>query len=137
MRIIGVDHGDRCIGLSVSDPLGLTAQPLGAERVTDRAGEVQAVVRAAARMEAGKVVVGLPRSLRGDLGPRAQIVLSYVDDLRSALAIPVETWDERLSTREADRALAAAGVKPSRRKEKIDTICAQIILQSYLDAHRS
>jgi putative holliday junction resolvase len=137
MRIVGVDHGDRNIGLAVSDPLGLTAQPLGAERVGDRNGEVQAVVRAVATMEAGKVVVGLPRSLNGTLGPRAQIVLSFVEALKGALTIPVETWDERLSTREADRVLASAGVKPSKRKEKIDTICAQIILQSYLDAHRS
>ncbi len=134
MRILGVDHGDRRIGLAVSDALGLTAQALRCAEVDDVGAAVRAVAEAAGELDAGKVVVGLPRNMDGSLGPRASRVLDFAARLRERVAVPVETWDERLSTRQAQRTLASAGVKRSRKKAKIDALAAQIILQSFLDA---
>jgi putative Holliday junction resolvase len=135
-RVLGVDHGERRIGLAVSDPLGLTAQPVRCAHVDDAAAAVAAVAGAAAELEVGRVVVGLPRNMDGSLGPRARAVLAFVDALGEAVDVPVETWDERLSTREAQKVMRAAGVKRSRRKRNVDTVAAQIVLQSYLDARQ-
>ncbi|MCL6473293.1 MAG: Holliday junction resolvase RuvX, partial [Firmicutes bacterium] len=84
-----------------------------------------------------KVVIGLPVSLAGELGPQAKAVLEYVEKLRATVKVPVATWDERLTTASAKRMLLESEVRRSRRKEVIDKIAAAIMLQSYLDAKRS
>lgn len=132
MRVMGLDVGDRRIGVALSDELGLTASP---RQVIPRDGrEWIAVARLAAEAGVGEIVVGVPRSLRGELGPQAEKVLQFIETLRARVNVPVREWDERLSTVEAERVLLSADASRARRREVIDKVAAAVILQSYLDS---
>lgn len=136
MRVLGLDVGERRIGVAISDPDGRLAVPL---QVLERRGvrqDAAALAELAARESAGRVVVGLPVSLSGEEGPQAQAVRRFGDVLAGALSIPVVYWDERLSTVEADRLLAAAGERARRRRGWRDAVAAALVLQAYLDAQR-
>lgn len=136
MRILGIDYGSHRIGLAVSDPLGFTAQPIGHFRWGTRE-ELAALIRETIReREVGLIIVGLPVSMNGTLGPAAKNVLEFVDWLAAECRVPVKTWDERLTTAEAERMLIKAGVRRARRRTRIDQIAAQLMLQNYLDAGR-
>ena len=134
-RAVALDIGTRRIGVALSDSAGTVATPY--ETVTrsgDRSrdhGRIAALVEAAG---AGIVVVGLPLSLDGSTGPAAQAILDEVDELRAALTVPVVTWDERLSTVEAERSLRAMRVRKDRHRRVVDQVAATVILQSWLDA---
>ncbi|MHB1846735.1 MAG: Holliday junction resolvase RuvX [Deltaproteobacteria bacterium] len=133
-RALGLDLGDRRIGLAVSDPLGLTAQGVGTlVRVSERK-DLDALAAVALEREAMRLVLGLPRNMDGSEGPRAQKTRAFAEKLKERLSLPLFFWDERLSTAEAERVLIAADVSRRRRKEVIDTLAAQIILQGWLDA---
>lgn len=140
MRALALDVGTRTIGLAVSDPEGILAT---AWETIARRGELADVTELLVRIEArevGCVVVGLPLELDGREGHRARRVLRLCDVLRERLAarpgepIRVLTWDERFSTAAAERALIEADVSRKRRKERIDAVAAQVILQGWLDA---
>jgi putative Holliday junction resolvase len=135
-RVLGVDLGERRIGLALSDPSGTLASPLRTIEVTgDPARDRLAVLTAAREAEAQVIVVGLPRSLSGREGPaarRARVEASALAEV--AGEIKVELHDERFTTREADRALADAGKRRRERRAHVDAAAAAIILQSYLDA---
>ena len=133
-RTLALDVGEGTIGLAVSDPLGLTGQPAGEIRRTSLSRDLAAVVAAVAQHEASVVVVGLPRSLNGTLGPQAQKVQEFAARVREAIPQPVEFWDERFSTAIAQRALIAADVRRAERRRVVDRVAAAVILQSYLDA---
>jgi len=139
-RVLGVDLGARRIGLAVSDPSGVLASPVGViERTGDRAVEHGAIVAAAQGSGANRIVVGLPRSLSGRLGPAAQAVIAEVAELReraSGEAVVVETHDERFTTAIAERGLREAKVRGRVRRRKIDAAAATVILQSWLEARR-
>ena len=137
MRIMGLDFGARTVGVAVSDPLGLTAQ--GVETVR-RENENQ-LRRTLARLEAviaqyqvEKIVVGYPKHMNGDIGERAEKSAAFAEKLRKRTGLPVELWDERLTTVAADRALIEAGVRRENRKHYVDKIAAVLILQGYLDS---
>jgi putative Holliday junction resolvase len=136
MRVLAVDYGARRIGVAVSDPGGTIAAALPALESRGQAEDARAVAEAARREGAERIVVGLPLRLDGALGPSAEKVLAFVEKLRAAVAVPVETWDERLTTAQAERALRAARIHLARdrRRDRINTMAAQILLQSYLDA---
>jgi len=134
-RILGIDFGDRRIGLALSDELGLTAQPLGGVSTEADGGHLRELARLCQERGVEEVVVGLPRNMDGSLGERACVTLEFVEALRGELDIPVETWDERLTTIQAERSLQARGLTHKRRKARRDTVAAQLILQGYLDAH--
>ncbi len=134
MRIMGLDVGERRIGVAVSDPLRLTAQGI---RVITRAGggeEIEEIARLAREYEVGSIVVGLPRNMNGSYGPQAEKVREFAESLRAVVDMPVLLWDERLSTVSAEKALVEADLSRKRRKEVIDKQAAVIILQSYLDS---
>jgi putative Holliday junction resolvase len=137
MRALGLDVGSKTIGVAVADPSGTIAS---ARRVLARRGQAAdaAAVAALARDEqAGAVVVGLPLELDGTVGHRARLVQRFVAALEQALAgVPVHTWDERFSTAAAERTLLEADVSRARRKQAIDAVAAQFILQGWLDARR-
>jgi len=141
-RVLGVDLGERRIGLAITDPTGVLASPHATiERAGDRADDHRAIVATAADLGAVRIVVGLPRSLSGALGPAARSVLDEVaaiTDLARASGIEVDTYDERFSTMIAQRNLRAATPRRSRRqraqRERIDASAAAVILQSWLDA---
>ncbi|MDR7435044.1 MAG: Holliday junction resolvase RuvX [Armatimonadota bacterium] len=136
MRILGLDVGTRRIGVALSDPLGISAQPL---KVIEREGwdadlaEIRALVR---EWEVSCVVVGMPRSLNGSLGPQARMVEEFVAKLRDAIGVPVDTWDERLTTVAAERAMLEANVRRDRRRQRVDAVAAALLLQAYLDSAR-
>lgn len=134
-RVLGIDYGDRRIGLALSDELGLTAQPL--RPITTDAGHLDELVTLCQERSVERVVVGLPLSMDGSVGTRARVTLEFANALRAKLDIPVETWDERLTTRQAERSLWGRGLSHKRRRARRDTVAAQLILQSYLDAHRA
>ena len=134
MRVIGLDIGDRTVGVAVSDEGGIVARGLCVHRRRGDATDVAAVAALVAREGAGLVVAGLPRTLRGEAGPQAEKVERFVADLRGAMPVPVELWDERLTTRIAERSLLEADVSRGRRRRLIDQVAAAVILQGYLDA---
>lgn len=138
MRILGIDHGDRRIGLAVSDPLGLTAQPLGFFAVRADDGENRRFFRdLAARWDIGRVVLGYPLRMDGSAGTRAEKTEAFAAWLRETLDLPVELWDERLTTREALHMLAGSKLKGRAKKDVEDEISAVIILAAYLERRRS
>lgn len=139
MRVMALDLGDRRIGVAVCDPRGTVASPSSVvERASSRAGGRRADHRAIAglvvELEAMQVVVGLPLSLDGTVGPAARRVLDEIEQLRACLDVPVEPYDERLTTVEAERSLRQMAVKGQERRKVIDQIAAAVILQAWLDA---
>ncbi len=136
MRILGLDFGLRRIGIAISDPTGSMAQPLTVIEKQNEGIDIQKIAHLIDEYDVGEVVVGLPVSLTGQIGPQARIVLEYVEKLRVRLEIPVKTWDERLTTSAAERTLTESGVKRARRKEVVDKIAAAIILQNYIDSKK-
>ena len=135
-RVLGVDYGERRIGLAVSDALGVTAQPVGVVTVASPREAIVAVERAVEQYEATHVVVGLPKSLSGHIGPKALETIRFVVAYQRTLPVPVSVWDERLTTASAERVMADAGVNSRKRRGTVDVVAAQLILQSYLDARR-
>lgn len=137
MRILGLDVGDRRIGVALSDSLGITAQRLA---VVERRGSVQDVEAVRALVEqhgVEAIVVGLPLTMRGEHGVQAKKVVIFSDALRTRTAIPVQLVDERLTTVQGERALIETGARRRTRKEKIDQVAAQLILQQFLDFRRA
>jgi len=136
-RTLGLDVGDRWIGVSLSDPEGILASPL--TRITRIGTEatIEAILQLVRQYEVKRIVAGLPYSMRGGLGQQAIKVLDFLQELRQHLEIPVETWDERLSTVAAGRMMREAGIVRKRKKERIDAAAAALILQAYLDEVRA
>ncbi|HCG99293.1 MAG: Holliday junction DNA helicase RuvA [Candidatus Aquicultor primus] len=134
MRILGIDFGERRIGLAMSDPAGRLALPL--ETVVRGADDAHLtyIRELCEEHGVGEVVIGLPLSLRGEVGPQAEATLLFAEKLKESLRVPVRTWDERLTTLSASRALAEANVSRKKRKEVVDKVAATLILQAYLDS---
>ena len=137
-RVLGVDLGSRRIGLALSDPLGVMASPLTViERRGDAAADHRAIVDAARDAAAERIVVGLPISMSGRPGPAARAASAEVAALQAAAGdLPVETYDERLTTVSAERALAAGGVRGQARRRVVDKVAAAVMLQAWLDGRR-
>jgi len=136
MRLLGLDVGNKRIGVAVSDPTGLLAT---AERVLRRqsiAKDTAALAALVEETEAQAIVVGLPLHLDGRAGEQAELVQHFVDRLKPHIRVPVIFWDERLSTRGAQALLIEAGMGPAQRAARIDAAAAAVILQSYLDHQR-
>jgi putative Holliday junction resolvase len=134
MRVLGLDVGEKRIGAALSDPVGIIASPLTVIERKSEDGALGEITALAREHEVGRIVVGLPLSLDGSPGPQARSVQSFIELLEGRTGLPVVTWDERLSTVAAGRALAEAGVKREKRKERIDAVAAALILQGYLDS---
>lgn len=130
---MALDVGDRRIGVAVSDELGLTASALTVIERGDGEKDLARIEQTVKEHEVQELVVGLPRQLDGRLGPQAEKVQGFMERLRTSLPIPVVEWDERLSTKFAERVLLMGDVSRSKRKKKIDMLAAAIILQGYLD----
>lgn len=136
-RALALDLGSRRIGVAVSDGLGILASPrTTVVRSGDRAVDHRRIAELVTEEEAATVVVGLPRSLDGSLGPAARQVLEEVEELRAVLRVPVVTHDERFTTVTAHDQLRAAGMRGRRRAAVVDQQAAAVLLQSWLDARR-
>ncbi len=134
MRILSLDVGERRIGMAVSDTLGLIAQQLetlirGSEQ--DDFKRIKDIIK---EKEVSEVVVGFPLNMDGTMGPKAEEISVFIEALKKECGISVNAWDERLTTREADRILREADVSRKKRKKLDDKLAAQLILQSYLDS---
>ncbi|MBI4534544.1 MAG: Holliday junction resolvase RuvX [Candidatus Melainabacteria bacterium] len=134
-RIIGLDVGDKRIGVAISDPLGITAAGLETIERTNLRKDIQAVINMARRHGAVEIVVGLPKNMDGTIGEQAQKVQAFARKLARASGLPIIYEDERLSTISAIRTLTLQGVKTGTNKSLVDRQSAAIILQKYLDCH--
>ncbi|MEB3187269.1 MAG: Holliday junction resolvase RuvX [bacterium] len=131
-RVLGLDVGEKTIGVAVSDPLGLTAQPVKTIRRSSQEADLAALRELVALYTPERFVVGYPRSLSGEIGPQARFVETFVERL-AVFGLPVDLVDERLTTRQATQVLIAGGLKRKERKAVIDQQAAVLILQSHLD----
>ncbi|MGI6685004.1 MAG: Holliday junction resolvase RuvX [Bacillota bacterium] len=134
MRIMGLDVGEKTIGIALSDPLGWTAQGLETiRRKGDLTEDLNRLKKIIADYEVERIVVGLPKNMNGTLGPSAERAKDLADTIFRETGIPIEMWDERLSTMAAERTLLEGNVSRAKRKKVIDKMAAVIILQGYLD----
>lgn len=136
IRILALDLGEKRIGVALSDALGLTAQGLTVLHRQGLEQDLAAVTTLAKKHEVQEIVIGLPRHLDGRLGKGAEEVLQWVEELKRRLLIPVHTWDERLTTMQAERVLLAADLSRRKRRQVIDKMAAGLILQAFLDSRR-
>ena len=136
-RILGLDVGDRRVGVAVSDELGLTAQPVMTLVRKNRRLDLSSLRRLVRKYGCNQVVVGNPLYMSGDVSPQALKSQALAQDLQSETGVQVTLWDERLSTTEAHRHLDAAGHQPGKRRGVIDQVAAVLILQSFLDSRRT
>jgi putative Holliday junction resolvase len=133
MRILALDHGSKRIGVAVSDETRTIAQPLEyipAEPFADFLARLRQLIR---EKEIDLILVGLPRNMDGSYGPAAEKVQTFVSVLGNAVTIPIKTWDERLTSAQANKILIQGKVRRDQRKEKVDKMAAAILLQSFLD----
>ena len=138
MRILGLDFGTKTTGVAVSDPLGFTAQGLEIIRRTDSYNlkpTINRIKEICEEYKVEKIVLGFPKNMNNTEGERCQHTLVFKKKLEQALVLPVDLWDERLTTMEAENVLLAADVSRGRRKQVIDKLAAVLILQNYLQAH--
>jgi putative Holliday junction resolvase len=136
MRTMGLDIGTRNIGIAISDKLGIIAQGLKTLRRKSTEEDLTEIAAIVGQFEIEKIVVGLPKNMNGTLGEQAEIVLEWTKVLTDKIQLPVDTWDERLSTVGASKVLLEADLSRRKRKKVIDKLAAVLILQGYLDQSR-
>jgi putative Holliday junction resolvase len=135
-RLVGLDVGDARIGVAVADELGLTAQGVGVVRRSNIDKDLRTLAELLGPYPPERFVVGLPLNMNGTVGPQAEKVGAFAEKLTSYFGVPVDTWDERLSTVAANRTLAEAELSRAKRRKVIDKVAAVIILQGYLNCQR-
>ena len=134
MRILALDHGTKRIGIAISDELKMIAQPMEfalAEPFLQFVTRLKEIIR---EKEVELILIGMPRNMDGSYGPAALKVQEFIAVLKDLVAIPIQTWDERLTSAQAQRFLIEGGVRRQERKQKVDKMAASILLQSYLDS---
>lgn len=144
MRVLGLDYGTKTVGVAVSDPLEITAQPLetierkSAGKLRQTLARIEAIIEeygAAGQQEKiEKIVLGYPKNMNNTEGDRCEATVSFKNDLERRTGLEVVLWDERLTTVEAERILMYSGVRRENRKTYIDKMAAAVILQNYLDS---
>jgi len=134
MRLLALDHGTRRIGVALSDELKMIASPLEyipAEAIEKVIERVQQLIR---EKEVELILIGMPRNMDGTYGPAAQKVSDFIAALQPHVTVPIKTWDERLTSAQANRVLLQGNVRRDKRKQNVDKMAAAILLQSYLDS---
>lgn len=144
MRVLGLDYGTKTVGVAVSDPLEITAQPLetierkSAGKLRQTLARIEAIIEeygAAGQQEKiEKIVLGYPKNMNNTEGDRCEATVSFKNDLERRTGLEIVLWDERLTTVEAERILMDSGVRRENRKTYIDKMAAAVILQNYLDS---
>jgi putative Holliday junction resolvase len=135
-RIMGLDLGDKRIGVAVSDETGLIAQAADVIHRRSAPEDLEAINRLAARWQIGRIVVGLPINMNATVGPQAKKTMRFVQRLRQITAVPVDMWDERLTSQAAERLMIEHQVRRAERRQRVDALAAALILQGYLDHQR-
>ena len=137
MRILGIDYGRKRIGVAVSDPTGVIAQGLPTITYRDLSDGLARLADLIEEFEVTRMVVGLPRNLKGETGFAAHAATRFAGTLKDRFEIPILLWDERLTSTMAEKTLRQFGKSPSKHKEKIDQIAATILLQNFLDLNNT
>ena len=135
-RILGLDFGTKRIGVAMSDELMFTAQGLDTIQRKDLKADLSVINNIINSNGVSEVIVGLPLSMNGTHSAKTKEALAFIDELTKSVKVPVKTWDERLTSMQADRLMLDADMSRARRKKLSDKIAAQIILQSYLDSRK-
>ncbi|MDX2154356.1 MAG: Holliday junction resolvase RuvX [Bryobacteraceae bacterium] len=135
-RILALDLGKRRIGLALSDPLGLTASGLETLVRTTLREDLARLSQLAAEREVARFLVGLPKNMNGTEGPAAARARAFAEKLAHTTGLPVDLWDERLTSVEAEELFKERGVRADRRRGDVDRVAASILLQEYLDHQR-
>ena len=130
---MGLDVGEKTLGVAIGDELGWTAQPYGTIRRGNLPQDLAALRRLVAEHRVSAIVVGLPKDMRGTLGRQARLVMAFADRIEAEVGVPVTLWDERLTTVAAERVLLEANLSRVKRKKQVDKIAAALILQGFLD----
>jgi putative holliday junction resolvase len=134
MVVLGLDVGEKRIGLAKSDALGMFAHGLGYIECDSSNEHFEAISKQVVESAAEKIIVGLPIALDGSEGIAATKIRSFIVQLLEKVSVPVETWDERLSSKEAMRYMQDSSLSGSKKRKRVDSLAAQIILQNYLDS---
>lgn len=133
--VLAVDFGEKRLGFAISDPGRIISMPLRTVEVKSFTDALQATLKVCDEKKAGLLIVGMPFNMDGTKGAQAEKVGVFTAKLQAALEIPVDTWDERLSSKQIERMLIEKDVSRARRKQIVDKLSAQVFLQAYLDAH--
>ena len=136
-RIMGLDIGDKTIGVAVSDLMGLTAQGVTTIKRVGKKKDIEEIKKIISERQVNKIVSGLPKNMNGTVGPQGEKVQKFCELLKEETNLPIEFWDERLSTVAAERSLIEGNVRRENTKKVIDMLAAVIILQGYLDLQRN
>ncbi len=136
-RIMGLDIGDKTIGVAVSDLMGLTAQGVTTIKRVGKKIDIEEIKKIIAERQVNKIVSGLHKNMNGNVGPQGEMFQMFCELLKAETNLPIEFWDERLSTVAAERSLIEGDVSRQKRKKVIDMLAAVIILQGYLDLQRN
>lgn len=132
-RLLGLDIGNKTIGVSVSDPLGITAQGVTTIKRASKVEDAEALKALIEKYDVEKLIVGLPKNMNNTLGFQAKRTMNYADYLKEALNMEIVYVDERLTTSGAEAVLIEGGVRRENRKKHVDKLAATLILQMYLD----
>lgn len=133
MRVMGLDIGDKTVGVAVCDPFGWTAQGIKTIRRTGIKADINEIINIIKEYNVEKIVAGLPKNMNGTLGPQGEKVLEFCEKLKNKTQMEIIFQDERLTTVAAEKMLIGADVSRKKRREVIDTVAATYILQTYLD----
>ena len=136
MRILGLDFGTKRIGVAMSDELLLTAQGLDTIQRKEPKSDLALIKGIVNSNGVSEVVVGLPLNMNGTYSEKTREAVLFVGELEKAISVPVKTWDERLTSMQADRAMLEGDMSRAKRRKLSDKLAAQIILQSYLDSRK-
>ncbi len=134
MRVLGLDIGDKTIGVAVSDPLGFTAQGVTTIRRKNEEIDLKELITICKEYSVDTIVAGLPKNMNGTIGPQSEKVLAFCEVIKKEINIPIKMWDERLTTVAAHRVMLEADLSRAKRKKLVDKIAATYILQGYLDS---
>ncbi|MBV4418684.1 Holliday junction resolvase RuvX [Clostridium tyrobutyricum] len=134
MRILGLDIGDRTIGVAVCDPLGITAQGITTIRRKNEDVDIEQLKDICNKYDVESIVSGLPKNMNGTLGPQSKKVIEFCKVIEEKIKLPIKMWDERLTTVAANRAMLEADLSRKKRKKIVDKMAATYILQGYLDS---
>jgi len=133
MRILGLDIGEKTIGVAVSDPLGFTAQGVCTIQRKGLNKDLEEIKKYVIQYNCELIVVGLPKNMNGTIGPSGEKVLKFSEKIEAYVGVKVDTWDERLTTVAAHKAMLEADLSRNKRKKIVDKLAAMYILQGYLD----
>ncbi len=136
MRIMGFDVGTKTIGVAISDESWLIAQPFCVIKRGSFSKDLEEILRLIEEHSIKMIIVGMPVNMNGTLGPRSEETQRFIDKIKDKVPVPVETWDERLSTAAVTRVLIEGDTSRAKRKTVVDKLAASYILQGYLDSRK-